>query len=120
MPVEQFGGGSGQFTCNFAYYGMIMNNRPNAVCGAKIRQGGRCLDVPAEGKKRCRLHGGAEGSGAPKGGRNGRYKHGWYSTAKIAERRAECLASLQGVGIASLPNGFDGIAAAIRAGRVIP
>ena len=56
---------------------MIMNNPPNAVCGAKIRQGGRCLDAPAEGKKR----------GAPKGARNGRYRHGWYSTAKIAERR---------------------------------
>jgi hypothetical protein len=35
------------------------------VCGAKTKSGGRCNRIPAEGKKRCRFHGGAPGSGRP-------------------------------------------------------
>jgi len=34
------------------------------------------------------MHGGAPGSGAPKGDRNGNYRHGFYTTEAIAERRA--------------------------------
>ena len=30
------------------------------------------------GKIRCRMHGGAAGSGAPKGNRNGKYRHGGF------------------------------------------
>jgi hypothetical protein len=41
----------------------------------------------AKGKKRCRLHGGAEGSGAPRGERNGSYRHGLYTRDAIAERK---------------------------------
>ena len=41
-----------------------------------------------KGKRRCRMHGGAHGSGAPKGGRNGNYRHGFYTAKAIAERRA--------------------------------
>ena len=33
------------------------------------------------------MHGGAEGSGAPKGNQNA-FKHGYYSKAAIEERRA--------------------------------
>ena len=33
------------------------------------------------------MHGGAEGSGAPKGNRNA-FKHGYYSREAIEERRA--------------------------------
>jgi hypothetical protein len=33
------------------------------------------------------MHGGALGSGAPKGARNGNYKHGRYTAEAIAERR---------------------------------
>jgi uncharacterized protein YjcR len=38
------------------------------------------------GRKRCRMHGGVEGSGAPKGNRNA-FKHGRYSAEAIAQRR---------------------------------
>jgi len=55
-------------------------------CGAKTRSGEPCRRNPAPGKTRCRLHGGAPGSGAPKGELNGNYKHGRYSREKIEER----------------------------------
>jgi len=35
----------------------------------------------------CRMHGGAAGSGAPKGKRNGKYRHGGFTTEAIDERR---------------------------------
>ena len=38
------------------------------------------------GKRRCRMHGGAEGSGAPKGNKNA-LKHGLYTHEAIEERR---------------------------------
>ena len=38
------------------------------------------------GKRRCRMHGGAKGSGAPAGERNGRWRHGQRSGAVLAER----------------------------------
>ncbi len=34
------------------------------------------------------MHGGAPGSGAPKGERNGAYRHGRYTCEAIAQRRA--------------------------------
>lgn len=55
-------------------------------CGAKTRAGSLCRRI-AGPKGRCRLHGGAPGSGAPKGNRN-RLMHGRYSVAAIAERQA--------------------------------
>jgi len=33
------------------------------------------------------MHGGAQGSGAPKGSRNGNYRHGKRTAEAIAERR---------------------------------
>ena len=38
------------------------------------------------GKVRCRMHGGAAGSGAPVGPRNGSWKHGKFSIMAKAER----------------------------------
>jgi hypothetical protein len=55
-------------------------------CGAKTRSGAPCRSPAVQGKKRCRMHGGAPGSGAPKGNRNA-LKHGLYTKAAIAERR---------------------------------
>jgi hypothetical protein len=55
-------------------------------CGAKTRAGSPCRLV-AGPKRRCWLHGGAPGSGAPKGNRN-RLKHGRYTAAALAERKA--------------------------------
>ena len=57
-------------------------------CGAKTRSGGPCQSWPVTGKRRCRMHGGAPGSGAPSGSRNGMYQHGYYTKEAIAERRA--------------------------------
>jgi hypothetical protein len=57
-------------------------------CGARTRHGKRCQSPIVKGKRRCRMHGGAKGSGAPKGERNGSYRHGFYTSKAIAERRA--------------------------------
>ena len=46
-----------------------------ARCGAKTRKGTPCQAPAVAGKKRCRMHGGAAGSGAPKGNKNA-LKHG--------------------------------------------
>jgi len=65
------------------------NTRPMLVsprCGAKIRSGGACRAPAVRGKQRCRMHGGAPGSGAPKGNRNAR-KHGLFTGEAIAERK---------------------------------
>ena len=56
-------------------------------CGAKTRRGKSCQSPAVNGKKRCRMHGGAEGSGAPKGNQNA-LKHGRYTKKAIEERRA--------------------------------
>ncbi len=55
-------------------------------CGARTRAGRPCRAPAARGKRRCRLHGGAPGSGAQPGNRNAR-KHGFYTKQAIAERR---------------------------------
>jgi uncharacterized protein YjcR len=55
-------------------------------CGAKTRSGKPCMSPAVHGKKRCRMHGGALGSGAPKGNQNA-LKHGLYTKAAIKERR---------------------------------
>ncbi len=54
--------------------------------GAETRNSSPCRRVT--GKNRCRMHGGAPGSGAPKGSRNGSYKHGGFTCEAIEERRA--------------------------------
>jgi hypothetical protein len=55
-------------------------------CGALTRSGDLCRAPAVKDKLRCRKHGAAAGSGAPKGNRNAR-KHGLYSAAELAERR---------------------------------
>ena len=61
--------------------------RNAARCGAKTRAGKPCRSPSVAGKRRCRMHGGAKGSGGPKGARNGNYKHGRYTADAIASRR---------------------------------
>nr|WP_298240726.1 HGGxSTG domain-containing protein [uncultured Bradyrhizobium sp.] len=56
-------------------------------CGAGTRAGHTCRAPAMRGKTRCRLHGGAPGSGAPRGNRNAR-KHGAFTSDVIAEQRA--------------------------------
>ena len=63
--------------------------RPDAGeprCGAKTRSGGACRSPSVHGKTRCRMHGGAAGSGAPRANQNAR-KHGLFTRDAIAERR---------------------------------
>lgn len=54
-------------------------------CGAKTRRGGYCNAPAVNRKKRCRMHGGAEGSGAPKGNNNA-LKHGMHTAEAILQR----------------------------------
>jgi uncharacterized protein YjcR len=55
-------------------------------CGAKARSGNACRSPAVHGNKRCRMHGGAAGSGAPRPNQNAR-KHGLFTGDAIAERR---------------------------------
>ena len=54
--------------------------------GAKTRKGSACPSPAVSGKKRCRMHGGAAGSGAPKGNKNA-LKHGAYTREVLEEHR---------------------------------
>lgn len=58
-----------------------------ARCGAKTRSGRPCRAFVVTGKTRCRMHGGAAGSGAPKGNRNA-LKNGLFTGEAIARRKA--------------------------------
>jgi uncharacterized protein YjcR len=55
-------------------------------CGAKTRSGKPCRSPAVQGKKRCRMHGGAPGSGAPRGNKNAQ-THGLYTREAIEKRR---------------------------------
>ena len=55
-------------------------------CGAKTRSGKACASPAVSGKGRCRMHGGAAGSGAPRGNQNA-LKHGRFTREAYAERR---------------------------------
>jgi len=57
-------------------------------CGARTRSGQPCRAPAVNGKKRCRMHGGAPGSGAPRGNQNA-LKHGRYTRKAIARRRKQ-------------------------------
>ena len=46
-----------------------------------------CKSPAVKGKKRCRMHGGAPGSGAPEGNKNA-LKHGLYTREAIEQRTA--------------------------------
>jgi glucans biosynthesis protein len=52
------------------------------ICGARTAHG-PCPSKPEAGRTRCRLHGGAKGSGAPKGNQNA-LKHGLTTREQLA------------------------------------
>jgi len=54
-------------------------------CGARTRSGGACRAPAVAGKRRCRMHGGAPGSGGQPGNQNAR-RHGFYGAEAEAER----------------------------------
>jgi hypothetical protein len=55
-------------------------------CDAKTRTSGSCRSPAVRGKSRCRMHGGAPGSGAPRGNQNA-CRHGLFTGEAIAERK---------------------------------
>lgn len=57
-------------------------------CQAKRRSGQSCHSPAVRGKRVCRMHGGAKGSGAPRGERHPKYKHGRWSVEARADRAA--------------------------------
>lgn len=67
----------------------LMDGKNHGVphCGARTRSDGLCNRPPAPGRARCHYHGGAPGSGGPRGSRNGAYKHGGRTREAIEERR---------------------------------
>lgn len=72
---------------------MAGNHRRNTAgmhaaqrCRAKTRTGTPCAAPAVHGKERCRMHGGSQGSGAPKGNRNA-LRHGLYAAEAIELRK---------------------------------
>ena len=61
--------------------------RNSRRCGTRTRSGKPCRAPAVTGKARCRMHGGAAGSGAPKGNQNA-LKHGLYTREARQERQA--------------------------------
>ncbi|HSQ00004.1 MAG TPA: HGGxSTG domain-containing protein [Candidatus Dormibacteraeota bacterium] len=55
-------------------------------CGARTRSGNPCRAPRVRNRLRCRMHGGARGSGAPIGNRNA-LQHGLYTAEAMVERR---------------------------------
>jgi hypothetical protein len=67
---------------------IVRLGRRELRCGAKTRSGKPCRSPVVTGRKCCRMHGRAHGSGGPAGQRNGNYRHGFYTAEAIAERKA--------------------------------
>ena len=93
-------------------------------CGARTRRGTACRGPAVRGRARCRMHGGAAGSGAPRGNTN-RRTHGRYARATIARRRqrsaliADANATLREFGRSAGPDcrGVGGVGGGGGAGR---
>src|SRR6478609_4159121 len=60
-------------------------------CGARTRAGHPCKQAAVTGRARCRIHGGARGSGGPRGDRNGNFKHGLWTVENVLMRKAVSL-----------------------------
>ena len=63
-------------------------------CGAKTRAGHPCRQAAVTGRAKCRMHGGAKGSGGPRGDRNGNFKHGLWTRENL-EMRATTRAKVR-------------------------
>ena len=61
-----------------------LNQTPR--CHARTRRGTLCQSPAVKGRARCRMHGGAEGSGGQPDNRNA-FRHGRYSAEAMARRR---------------------------------
>ena len=65
----------------------LSNMRQALRCGAKTRSGKTCQAPAVWGKRRCRMHGGAHGSGNRKGAANSNFRHGRCTREHMAEMR---------------------------------
>src|SRR5687767_12932607 len=65
----------------------LANIRSAPRCLAQTRRGTLCQCPAIRSKRRCRLHGGAERSGAPRSRANGAYVHGHWTNESIAIRQ---------------------------------
>ena len=65
--------------------GLPMHRSPR--CRARTRKGSPCRSPAVNCRNRCRMHGGAKGSGGQLGNSNAK-KHGRYTQAAVADRRA--------------------------------
>ncbi|HFF3338160.1 HGGxSTG domain-containing protein [Legionella pneumophila subsp. fraseri] len=70
-------------TDNTNFYPFLKSPR----CGAKTRKATTCQAPAVRNKKRCRMHGGARGSGAPVGSQNA-LKHG-FCTEEVKQLKKE-------------------------------
>jgi hypothetical protein len=61
--------------------------RTSPRCGARTRSGTPCQAPAVQGKRRCRMHGGVQGSGAPHGNQNA-LKAGTHTRDMMEQRRA--------------------------------
>ena len=86
-------GGGGHHKVRIEPMHLPMHQSPR--CGARTRAGSPCQSPAVSGKQRCRMHGGAKGSGAPAGNRNA-LKHGRYSheTSSSVTECASCCARM--------------------------
>ena len=63
-------------------------NWPGLRCGAHARMCATPCKAPAViGSRRCRMQGGAKGSGGPRGEANGNYRAGQYTKEMLAGRK---------------------------------
>ncbi len=66
----------------------LANMAKAARCGARTRAGHPCRQAAVRRRSRCRMHGGAKGSGGPRGDRNGNFKHGLWTRERLEMRKA--------------------------------
>jgi hypothetical protein len=64
----------------------LANMAKASRCGAKTRAGPPCKQAAVRGRARCRMHGGARG--APRGDRNGNFRHGLWTRESVEMRKA--------------------------------
>ena len=65
----------------------LANLRDAPRCQARTRSVVPCQAAAVKGKRVCRMHGGAKGTGAPKGEANGAYVNGAHTQEAVALRR---------------------------------
>src|ERR1043165_9932649 len=66
----------------------LANMAKASRCGERTRTGRPCRQAAMKGRGRCRMHGGAKGSGGPRGDRNGNFKHGVRTRESLEMRKA--------------------------------